>query len=77
MHTLTPGEWYLRYICEHCKTKQILFPDLSRGTATINASYSVTCPECNHRAFYDAEQIERYHHPVDEKVVYGSGEATG
>ena len=25
MRTLTPGQWYLRFTCEHCKEKEILF----------------------------------------------------
>jgi ribosomal protein S27E len=63
MRTLTPGEWYLRFTCEQCKTKQILFPDISRGRGRIRASYEVDCPACGHRAVYDEEDIERYQHP--------------
>lgn len=65
MRTLTPGEWYLRFTCEKCRTKQVLFPDLSRGQAEIRATYVVECPECRHKASYDSDLIERYHHPPD------------
>ena len=64
MRTLTPGEWYLLYTCEKCKSKQSLFPDLSRGQARIRATYLVTCPDCKHEAAYDSDSIERYQHPA-------------
>ena len=69
MHTLTPGEWYLRYICVKCKSKQILFPDMSRGETPIHATYQVTCTECSNRTNYDEDAIERYHHPENAKPV--------
>ena len=65
MRTLTPGEWYLRFTCEGCKTQQILFPDLSKGQGRIRATYEVDCPQCGHRAAYDEDDIERYQHPVN------------
>ena len=49
MRTLTPGQWYLRFTCEHCNAKQILFPDLSRGEAKIKATYVVECSSCFHK----------------------------
>lgn len=70
MRTLIPGEWYLMFVCKGCKTRQVLFPDLSRGKAKINATYAVSCPKCNLRASYDAEQIERYH-PAKRKSISG------
>lgn len=69
MHTLNPGEWYLRYTCVQCGSKQILFPDLSKGTAPIQANYRVSCTKCGHRASYGSETIERYHHPEDAEVL--------
>ena len=64
MRTLTPGQWYLRFTCEHCKEKEILFPDLSRGQARIKATYVVECSSCSHTGSYDADDIERYQHPL-------------
>jgi len=66
MHGLTPGQWYLRFTCEQCETKQVLFADLSRGEARIRATYVVECANCLHKGAYDADHIERYHHPVDQ-----------
>jgi DNA-directed RNA polymerase subunit M/transcription elongation factor TFIIS len=65
MRTLTPGQWYLRFTCEHCSSKQILFPDLSKGEAKIKATYIVECSSCFHKGSYDGDDIERYHHPSD------------
>ncbi|HKZ00738.1 MAG TPA: hypothetical protein VI750_03225 [Pyrinomonadaceae bacterium] len=73
MYTLRPGNWYVRYVCQGCKTKQILFPDLSNGTARIKADYVVTCQDCGHQASYDSEVIERYYHPVDGDGHEGDG----
>jgi DNA-directed RNA polymerase subunit RPC12/RpoP len=51
------------YICAACKTKQVLFADLSNGKAEINAIYHVACPQCGNTSSYQPEEIERYHHP--------------
>ena len=64
MRILIPGEWYLRFTCEHCNEKQILFPDLSRGEAKIKATYVVECSNCFQKGAYDGEHIERYQHPL-------------
>ena len=65
MYTLIPGEWYLRYTCKGCKATQILFPDLSRGTAKINAEYVIACLLCKDKSDYDSDEIERYQHPLE------------
>ena len=67
MHVLTPGHWYLLFLCKSCQTKQILFPDLTKGQARLNATYSTDCPACGHHASYDSEHIERYYHPEQAK----------
>jgi hypothetical protein len=67
MHGLTPGQWYLRFTCEQCETKQILFADLSRGEARIRATYMVECANCLHKGAYDADRIERYQQPLDQE----------
>jgi hypothetical protein len=69
MHTLRPGEWYLRYACNKCGSKQVLFPDLSKGTASIKGIYVVTCMQCGHKGSYDADTIERYYHPANAEPV--------
>ena len=73
MHTLYPGEWYLRFTCTKCSSKQVLFPDLSKGEAPIRADYIVTCSECGHKDHYGADTIERYHHPADSTPVLANG----
>lgn len=65
MRTLTPGQWYLRFTCEHCHAQQILFPDFSHGQAKIKATYVVECSSCCHKGSYDGDAIERYQHPSD------------
>ena len=63
MRTLTPGQWYLCFTCEHCHQKEILFADLSRGESKIKATYIVECSSCSHTGSYDGDDIERYQHP--------------
>ena len=65
MSPLTPGQWYLRFTCEHCHATQILFPDLSRGEAKIKATYVVECSSCFKKGSYDGDEIERYQHPLE------------
>jgi DNA-directed RNA polymerase subunit M/transcription elongation factor TFIIS len=64
MRTLTPGQWYLRFTCEHCQQKEILFADLSRGQTKLKATYVVQCSSCSHTGSYDGDDIERYQHPL-------------
>jgi predicted RNA-binding Zn-ribbon protein involved in translation (DUF1610 family) len=72
MHNLHPGEWYLRFTCLQCGSKQILFPDLSNGKAHIQAVYFVKCLECGHKASYDTDTIERYYHPEKGQPVFSN-----
>jgi len=65
MPIFTPGAWYLLFTCETCKSKQVLFPDLSKGKSQITATYRVACPNCRHAGSYDSEKIERYQHPLE------------
>ena len=65
MHTLRPGDWYLLFTCQQCKKRQVLFPDLSRGSARIKFAYRVRCAECGHTAAYEKEDLETYLHPRD------------
>jgi DNA-directed RNA polymerase subunit RPC12/RpoP len=71
MHTLTPGEWYLLFVCEDCKLRQVLFPDLTGGTSKINATYAVACHRCGHKGSYESEKIERYQHSDPDRLVFG------
>ena len=66
MRTLTPGQWYLRFTCEHCNQMEILFADLSRGESKLKATYIVECSSCAHTGSYDGDKIERYQHPFSE-----------
>ena len=67
MHGLTPGQWYLRFTCKQCEKKQVLFADLSRGEARMRATYVVECVNCLHKAAYEGDDIERYHHPLERE----------
>jgi hypothetical protein len=73
MRTLVPGEWYILFTCSECKTRQILFPDLSEGRAHLRATYKVECAKCHHTSSYESETLERYQHPAtsDPKPIYG------
>jgi DNA-directed RNA polymerase subunit M/transcription elongation factor TFIIS len=73
MRTLVPGEWYILFKCSQCKARQILFPDLSAGRATLRATYKVECAKCGHADKYESENLERYQHPQnsDPKPIYG------
>jgi len=70
MYTLYPGGWYLFFSCENCKTRQLLFPDLSEGKAKLSTcSYGIACRYCGHSAYYEGKKIERYQHPPEAKVA--------
>ena len=62
MGALTPGQWYLLFICQKCKIKQVLSLDLSEGRATIAAVHDMPCRECGHEGTYNGETMERYRH---------------
>lgn len=64
MRTLTPGAWYLIFLCRDCNTRQVLFRDLTEGKSKLTATFTVACPGCHHKATYQGEEIERYHHPL-------------
>jgi hypothetical protein len=63
MHNLTPGAWYLLFLCKGCKTRQVLFPDLTQGKSKLVATYVIACQKCQHKASYDGDRIQRYRHP--------------
>ena len=65
MNALRPGDWYLLFTCQQCGKRQVLFPDLSRGSAKLQYAYSARCAECGHTALYEKEDLETYLHPVD------------
>jgi len=73
MRTLVPGEWYILFTCSECKTRQILFPDLSEGRARLRAIYKVECVKCDYMGRYDSEILERYQHPptYDPQPIHG------
>jgi hypothetical protein len=69
MHKLIAGRWYLMFVCENCQTRQVLFPDLSNGTAEIRATYNVDCAKCHQNGAYDTDIIERYQHREEAKAA--------
>ena len=57
----TPGKWYISVICESCKRRILLYPDLSDGLSDLKTSrLSVTCPNCK---LTSAALAEHYLHP--------------
>jgi hypothetical protein len=64
MRTLTLGAWYLLFLCKGCQTRQILFRDLTQGKSNFTAAYVVVCENCGHKAVYEGDQLEHYHHPA-------------
>jgi predicted RNA-binding Zn-ribbon protein involved in translation (DUF1610 family) len=72
VRTLVPGEWYILFRCSECKTRQIMFPDLSRGRAMLRATYKVQCAKCGYVGKYESEELERYEHPptADPMPIY-------
>jgi hypothetical protein len=70
VYKLMPGEWYVLFSCENCKTRQVLFPDLTAGKADLSlCSYGLDCRYCAHHAYYDNRTIERYQHPPEAQVA--------
>ena len=54
------GNWYVVTTCEGCHSTIILFRDLTNGSGSLNATYTVRCPECQHKGHYEARH---YYHP--------------
>jgi hypothetical protein len=48
------GSWYIVVICERCHSTLYLFRDLTEGKGSLGATYTVTCPHCQHRGEYEA-----------------------
>ena len=70
VYKLMAGEWYVLFTCENCKTRQMLFPDLTAGKADLSlCSYGLDCRYCAHHAYYDNRRIERYQHPPEAQVA--------
>ena len=57
---LVPGSWYISITCT-CQERLILFADLTKGTGTLQGSFSVTCPACGTWGSYAAEHYR--HNP--------------
>ena len=49
------GQWFIVVTCEQCRTMIYLFPDLTNGKSSLNASYEVICPHCHHGGIYDGQ----------------------
>ncbi len=57
----SPGQWYISVLCEHCKRRIILYPDLSQGKSELNNSrISLQCPECDAET---SSQVEHFFQP--------------
>lgn len=48
------GTWYIVTTCEQCQSQIFLFRDLTNGNGSINATYYVRCPKCEHQGEYQA-----------------------
>jgi len=55
---LQPGIWYIVVTCKQCNEMILLFRDLTKGQGTLNATYRVTCPRCNHRGEYEGRHYQ-------------------
>ena len=56
-----PGKWYISVVCEHCKRRIFLYPDLTAGKSDLSHSrISTTCPRC---LSVTSSAVEHYHHP--------------
>jgi hypothetical protein len=56
----TPGQWYISLVCEFCKRRIILFPDLNEGTSDLmNSRISMICPKCQTET---SSAVEHYLH---------------
>lgn len=57
-HT-APGEWFISVVCEHCRHRILLFPDLNKGKSELRQSrVQITCPQCDHDGAYVAEHYQ-------------------
>ena len=57
----SPGKWYISLVCEHCKRRILLFPDLSQGKSDLkNSRISTECPECHKET---SSEVEHYWRP--------------
>jgi len=60
------GRWYIVTTSEKCDSTIFLFPDLNNGAASLNASYFVTCPLCQHQGHYEGRHYQ--HSSTDSNV---------
>jgi len=47
------GNWYVVVTCEECESMIVLFRDLTEGKGSLNATYGIACPRCQHEGHYD------------------------
>ena len=52
------GKWYVVAVCEKCASTIFLFRDLNNGSASLNATYGVSCPECQHKGNYEGRHYQ-------------------
>jgi predicted nucleic-acid-binding Zn-ribbon protein len=55
------GEWYLVVACKKCGERDVLFRDPSKGKGKIRQTYRHRCAKCQHTAYYEEDDIERFH----------------
>lgn len=57
----SPGKWYISIVCEHCKRRIFLYPDLTQGQSDLKQSrISMACPRCE---LETSSQVEHYQQP--------------
>ena len=52
------GSWYIVVTCERCHSVLYLFRDLTEGTGSLSATYTVTCLSCGHQGEYEARHYQ-------------------
>lgn len=53
--------WYIVVTCGNCDSMIFLFRDLTDSKGSLNATYRVSCPQCNHKGEYEGRH---YQHSV-------------
>ena len=59
------GNWYIVATCENCNSTIFLVRDLNEGRGSLNAAYGVTCPQCNHKGFYEGRHYKHSSGPSE------------
>ena len=51
-------QWFIVVTCQECQSTIFLFRDLNNGKGSLNATYDIKCPECNHKGSYEGRHYQ-------------------